>query len=384
MNLLKKTVAILLTAVFVFSLSACHPKDEVAISSGDYKITSAMYSYYLVMADADAKQLINSSDKYDTKADGFKYIDQTIEGKKYTDYVKEKALESCLRYITIAKLCDEADLELEDDKVEEWKGTAQYYWNYAYGAVFAQNGIAYSTYEKILLNEALYNAYFDYLYLEGGEKEMAKADIQKNLDSHYSAVYIITHDYSDQDEPDLDKIKQDLEKYKKLFEKGKTYDEVKAEYDADQKAESDSSNPSSSTGSTSSNTSSTGSDTSSESKEEEKKPLDEDIVILTDNENSNTSGVSYFEKYSEVAKMKEGEVALIADSDNKVVSIVVKKNINADAYYFDTLSGEIVYMVNGEGFDSFLKDEAKKIDYTANDYAVNQFKVKKIKDGSEQ
>ena len=82
--------------------------------------------------------------------------------------------------------------------------------------------------------------------------------------------------------------------------------------------------------------------------------------------------------------MKEGEVALIADSDNKVVSVVVKKNINADAYYFDTLSGEIVYMVNGEGFDSFLKDEAKKIDYTVNDYAVNQFKVKKIKDGSEQ
>ena len=109
-----------------------------------------------------------------------------------------------------------------------------------------------------------------------------------------------------------------------------------------------------------------------------------DPFILTDNENSNTSGVSYFEKYSEVAKMKEGEVALIADSDNKVVSIVVKKNINADAYYFDTLSGEIVYMVNGEGFDSFLKDEAKKIDYTVNDYAVNQFKVKKIKDGSEQ
>lgn len=377
MNILKKTVAILLTAVFVFSLSACHPKDEVAISSGDYKITSAMYSYYLVMADADAKQLINSSDEYDTKADGFKYTDQTIEGKKYTDYVKEKALEGCLRNITIAKLCDEAGLKLDKEKQDEWKNTAQYYWNYAYGAVFEQNGIAYSTYEKLLLNEALYNAYFDYLYLEGGEKEMAKADIQTNLDKHYSAVYIITHDYSDEEKPDLDKIKQDLEKYKKLFEKGKTYDEVKAQYDADQKAESDSSNPSSSTDSTSSTT-------SSDSKEEEKKPADKNIVILTDNEDTNSGEASYFEKYSEVAKMKEGEVALIADSDNKVVSIVVKKNINADAYYFDTLSGEIVYMVNGEGFDSFLKDEAKKIDYTVNDYAVNQFKVKKIKDGSEQ
>ena len=42
--------------------TACHPKDEVAISVGDYELTSAVYSYYLVMADQAAKSVI-SSDK---------------------------------------------------------------------------------------------------------------------------------------------------------------------------------------------------------------------------------------------------------------------------------------------------------------------------------
>ena len=60
MKTLKKALAIVLAVVFVLSLAACHPKDEVAISAGDYKITSAMYSYFLTMADSEAKNIINT------------------------------------------------------------------------------------------------------------------------------------------------------------------------------------------------------------------------------------------------------------------------------------------------------------------------------------
>ena len=404
MKMLKKAVALLLAVAFIFTLAACHPKDEIAISSGDYEITSAMYSYYLVMADSEAKGIVDESG-VDTKAKGFKYTDQKVEDKPYTEYVKDKALENCLRHIALAKLCKEAKVELDKDTADGWKSTANYYWNYAYGGVFSQNGIAYSTYEKILLNEALYNEYFDYLYTGDGEKAMAEADIKSNLNDHYSAVYLISHDYSEVEKPDLDKIKEGLEKYKEMFEKGKTYDEVKAAYDADQKAESDENTSSGSTSSNSSNTSSNSSNTSSttssessktdssadststttssEDKEEEEKPIDEDITILTDNDGASSGLATVFTKYADVAKLKDGEVAIIADSDNKVVHIVVKKDINADKYYLDNLSDEVVYMVNGEGFDKFLAEQAKALDYTVNNYAVNRFKVNKIKDGSE-
>lgn len=409
MKMLKKAVALLLAVAFIFTLAACHPKDEVAISAGDYEITSAMYSYYLVMADSEAKGIVDKSG-VDTKAKGFKYADQKVEGKAYSDYVKDKALENCLRHITLAKLCKEAKVELDKETADGWKSTAAYYWNYAYGGIFSQNGIAYSTYEKILLNEALYNEYFDYLYTGDGEKAMSEADIKSNFTDHYSAVYLISHDYSKVEKPDLDKIKEGLEKYKEMFEKGKTYDEVKAAYDADQKAESDknntssgttssnssntssnSSNTSSTTSSTTSNDSSkndssannTSSTTSSEDKKEEAKPVDADITVITDNDGASSGLATVFTKYADVKKLKDGEVAIIADSDNKVVHIVVKKDITADKYYLDNLSDEVVYMVNGDGFDKYLAEQAKALDYTVNNYAVNRFKVNKIKDGSE-
>ena len=407
MKMLKKAVALLLAVAFILTLSACHPKDEVAISCGDYEVTSAMYSYYLVMADSEAKSLIDSSDNYDTKAAGFKYTSQKIDGKSYTDYVEELALAKCKRYIVLEKLCDEAKVALDEDEKKDWISTAQYYWAYAYGSVLSLNGVSYNTYEKIFLNEALYNSYFDHLYLEGGEKEMSKADIQTNFDSHYSAVYLLTYDYSSEEKPDLDKIKKDMEKYKELFEDGKTFDEVKAQFDKDTAKESNttSSSTTSSTASNSSNTSSTTSNTSSttstdsssnssttdtssttssEEKEEEKKPVDEDIVILTDNDKTSSGVAQTFTKYSDVAKLKDGEVAIIADSDNKKVYVVVKKDINADEYYLNKISDEVVYMVNGEGYDKLLEEAASKLDCKVSSFAIGQFKVSKIEDGSKQ
>ena len=135
MKMFKKALAVVLAIVFVLSLAACHPKDEVALSSGDYKITSAMYSYYLTMADREAKSLIANSDDYKTDDASFDLYKQTIEGKSYEEYVKAKAIEGCLRYITLAKLCDEAKLEIDKEDKEGWDSTAEYYWNYAYGPI---------------------------------------------------------------------------------------------------------------------------------------------------------------------------------------------------------------------------------------------------------
>ena len=101
MKMLKKTVALLLAVAFIFTLAACHPKDEVAVSSGDYKVTSAMYSYFLVMADSEAKSVIDANDEIDTSAKNFSYYKQKIEDKPYETYVKDLAMEKCLNYITL-------------------------------------------------------------------------------------------------------------------------------------------------------------------------------------------------------------------------------------------------------------------------------------------
>ena len=422
MKIFKKAVALLLCVAFIFTLAACHGKDEVAISSGDYKITSAMYSYYLVIADGEAKKKVDES--ADTKAEGFSYYKQTIDGKKFEDYVKDLALEKCLYHITLQKLADETGVKLDDEATKGYKSTAEYYWNYGYSTVMLENGVAFSTYEKIMLNDALYALLFEDKYGEKGKEAISDKDIAAALSDNYAGVYMLSIDYSDDEKADTAKLKEELKKYQERLVKGEDFAKVKADFDAAQKAKEEAEkNNSSSTGSSSKtdSTSSTGSSsktdstssaesssktdstsstessskndsssdksssttTSSEEKEEEPKPEDANISVLTSYEDTYSGAATYFEKFANVKKLEQGKTEIIDDGENKVMYLVMKKDVTKDKYYLDELTDEIRYLLKGDTFDKFLEDYSSKLDYTVNDFAIGQFKVKKIYDGTE-
>ena len=422
MKIFKKAVALLLCVAFIFTLAACHGKDEVAISSGDYKITSAMYSYYLVIADGEAKKKVDES--ADTKAEGFSYYKQTIDGKKFEDYVKDLALEKCLYHITLQKLADETGVKLDDEATKGYKSTAEYYWNYGYSTVMLENGVAFSTYEKIMLNDALYALLFEDKYGEKGKEAISDKDIAAALSDNYAGVYMLSIDYSDDEKADTAKLKEELKKYQERLDKGEDFAKVKADFDAAQKAKEEAEkNNSSSTGSSSKtdSTSSTGSSsktdstssaesssktdstsstessskndsssdksssttTSSEEKEEEPKPEDANISVLTSYEDTYSGAATYFEKFANVKKLEQCKTEIIDDGENKVMYLVMKKDVTKDKYYLDELTDEIRYLLKGDTFDKFLEDYSSKLDYTVNDFAIGQFKVKKIYDGTE-
>ena len=394
MKTLKKALALLLAVMFVLSMAACHPKDEAAITSGDNVVTSAMYSYYLTMADLEAKSLIGSSEDYDTTAAGFSYYKQKIDNVPYEEYVKNKALENSLRYLALEKLCKDAKLEIPAEDIKGMESTADYYWNYSYGYVLMQNGVSFETYKKIFMNDALYSEYFDYLYGAEGEKAVVAESLKTDLTENYSAVYMITHDYSKETEPDVDAISESLNKYVTALKEGTAYADVLAQYNADNKTDTSSSTTTSSTTTSSEDASETTSSqdasdttssntTSSEEATEEKKAQDSEIKVLTKYEETYTGEATLFTKYEDVEKLGADEVALIHDEDAKAYYIVVKKDITADEYYLETLSDEIRYLLKGEEFDNLLKETAEKLDYTVHNYAINQFKVKKIYDGSD-
>lgn len=421
MKIFKKAVALLLCVAFIFTLAACHGKDEVAISSGDYKITSAMYSYYLVIADGEAKKKVDES--ADTKAEGFSYYKQTIDGKKFEDYVKDLALEKCLYHITLQKLADETGVKLDDEATKGYKSTAEYYWNYGYSTVMLENGVAFSTYEKIMLNDALYALLFEDKYGEKGKEAISDKDIASALSDNYAGVYMLSIDYSDDEKADTAKLKEELKTYQERLDKGEDFAKVKADFDAAQKAKEEAEkNNSSSTGSSSKtdSTSSTGSSsktdstssaesssktdstsstessskndsssdksssttTSSEEKEEEPKPEDANISVLTSYEDTYSGAATYFEKFANVKKLEQDKTEIIDDGENKVMYLVMKKDVTKDKYYLDELTDEIRYLLKGDTFDKFLEDYSSKLEYTVNDYAIGQFKVKKIYDGT--
>ena len=212
MKILKKSLAVLLAIVFVLSMAACHPKDEVAISVGEYELTSAVYSYYLVMADQAAKSIISSDTKtYNTSDPNFDLYKQTIEGKSYVDYVKAAALEECKYFLTLAKLAGDAKVSLAADEAEYSDAYAEFEWEYyGYGPILEENGVSLATYKNIKRTEALYTKYFQHLYDEGGVKAVDKETIKKTLNDNYQAVYMITHSYSDVKEPNTEEIAKSL------------------------------------------------------------------------------------------------------------------------------------------------------------------------------
>ena len=428
MKTFKKAVAILLAVAMLFALAACHGKNEVAISSGDYEITSAMYSYYLVIANNEAKSKVSES--VDTTAEGFSFYEQTVDGVDFIDYVEKLALEKCLYHITLQKLADEAGVKLDDETAAGYKSTAEYYWNYGYSTILTENGVSYETYEKIFLNDALYALLFDNKYGKDGTEAIGEDAIASALTENYAAVYMLSIDYSKDEKADTAKLKEELKTYQDRLDKGEDFAKVKEDFDAAQKAKENSSSNNTSSSTTSSTTSSGASSTTSSgtssttssgasstttsttsstdsstttsttssgdssttsstdsssttSSKEEEKAKDSNITVLTSYEETYIGVATYFSKFANVKKLEEGKTEIIDDGTNKVMYLVLKKDVTADEYYLNKLTDEIRYLLKGKTFDDFLADYSSKLDYDVSDFAIGQFKVKNIYEGSE-
>jgi len=57
MKKVKKLLSLVLVLIMVLSLTACHKKDEVAITLGEHTITSAVYLTALISAEQEAKNI---------------------------------------------------------------------------------------------------------------------------------------------------------------------------------------------------------------------------------------------------------------------------------------------------------------------------------------
>ena len=76
--------------------------------------------------------------------------------------------------------------------------------------------------------------------------------------------------------------------------------------------------------------------------------------------------------------MKKGAIKLIEEEDGIV--LVVKQDIKADKYYYETLDSEARHLIADDEFEADILEYAKTLKADINKYATGQFKVKKIKE----
>ena len=206
------------------------------------------------------------------------------------------------------------------------------------------------------------NLYFDHLYGEGGEKEIAAKKIETKLYDKFIIANMLEVTFSEETDKEKKEIKTKFEKYADDLKNGKrSFEEIYKEYhkikDETKKDKTD----------------------KDETESKEDKPLDQYATVL------GASGTGYEnDNYKTIKKMKTGEVKLIEKDDKAGYIVVVKKDIKADKYYLKNLDSTVRHLIADEEYQEFIQKTAKDLKAKINKYAVNQFKVKNIVEPSYQ
>ncbi len=365
MKNLKRMLAMALVLLMLFSFAGCHKKNEIAVTVGDVEFTSAYYMCALINADSEAKTLVNESLEEDDKSSSeeIDYFSQKVEGKDYVEWVEQKAMTTLKQVAAYKILCEKNKLEPDKEDVAQAEQYAQYYWSsYGYGAYFEPNGVSQATYTKYMTDSYFAETYFEFVYGKDGEKAIAADEIKTKMNENFITANILNATYeSDATDADKTALKTKLEGYVTALKAGtKSFEQVYKEYNdiKDEEKKED-----------------TAESTDKETEEKELEPQDQYASVLGAKETVYES-----EQYDTVKAMAVGEVKLIELEDKTGFVLAVKKDINADPYYLDNLDMTVRHIIADDEFEKDIETYIKDLKVDVNDYAVKQFKVKKIKE----
>ena len=351
MKNIKRVFALALVLVMALTVAACHPKDEVAVKIGDVEFTSAYYMCALINADSEAKSKVQEELSEDESTEDVDYYSKKIDDKDFVTWVEDTAMDSLKEIAAYKTLCKENDLEISEEDAANAENYASYYWSsYGYSAYFEPNGVGESTYTQYMKDSYYASVYFEHLYGEGGEKEIAADTVKTKMYDNFVIADIIEVSFSEKSDDEITALKDKIKGYAADLKNGKkTFEEVYKDYngttdEAEDTAESD-----------------------------EPRPKDKYASILGAEDTVYAS-----DQYETVKAMATGEVKVIELDDDAGLVLAVKQDITADSYYLDTLDMTVRHLIADEEYEKDIKDYAAKMDCEVNNYAVKQFKVKKI------
>ncbi len=358
MKIFKKTAAVALALALLLGLTACHPANEVALTVGGYEYTSAFYMCAFLQADGEAQSKVNEAytDAGKDTTD-IKYKKEKIDGKKYGDWVRERAVEIVTVYAYMEQQCDEKGVKLSDEEHTEAESYAEYYWNYyGYSSYYSANGVSYDTFKEYYLYGSLMQTYFLSIYGKDGTDAVPEEEIKTFMNDNFVLADALTVSlYDDQgqaltDEQVAEK-KTALEGYKTRLDGGEEFKKIYEEENGEGSA-----------------SSSAGGDDV---------PQD-NLAQVFGSDKTESYESDYFD---DIKAMALGESKIIDDSDNSTLLLVVKKDVLADPYYYNEMSESILNLMKYDDFEEDMKAAAGKMDVQRNNFAINRFTVGKIKEG---
>ncbi len=369
MKLMKKIIAAVIALILTFSITGCHEKNEVAVTVNGFEYTSAYYMCALIDAYMEGQNEVYNA-LSSTATGNIDYFKQKINGKKFDVWVKDRAIEILKEIGTYQKLCADAGLKITDELKSNAEYTALVYWNYyGYADLYNPNGVSYETYLKYMTDSSYYQLYFEHLYGEGGSKEISNETLEEKLYKDFIIADMLEVTFSSETDKEKEEIKTKFEKYLADLKDGKmTFEEVYNDYNKSEEETKEDADHDHEDAETSDEDKDTEED-------EEKKPLDEYATILGAKDTGYEN--DYFD---EINKMATDEIKLITKADGKGYILVVKKDIKADPYYRENLDSTVRHLLKDEEYEADMAKLFPKAKVEINNYAVDRFKVKEIKE----
>ncbi len=347
-NILKRTVTLLISVCLVLSLAACHRPGEIAVTVGGEEFSSGFYACAFLSASTAARNRVYEETGSSSISDKELFA-KTIDGIGYTEWVKKQALEICKQMVAAKQLCEQNSVStaeyLESAKTtaeSEWKANTEY---------FEKNGIGLESYKKFCAYEQYSNAYFDYLYGEGGPEEVKDDVLNKYITDNYVYVNLLDVDVTGMDETKLAEQEKKFNDYIDRVKKGEKFAKIYAE----------------------------ATDTA----------YTEDAT--DDGTFSNTNGIiwgnkeTYYENdyFDKVKDMEANSLKIVTDDTTvqgyKYMLLIYKGNILSEKNTkLEAIKGVAMNDMKGDEFAEILNKQAQSVTVAENEKSTKQFKVDKV------
>lgn len=185
MKSLKKCAALLTTAVFAGSMATSCGNTRYGLVVDDSEVKAGVFIYYTISAYYDAVQTIGADGTDTSNSKNVK--NAMIDGVSSTEWIQNKATESCVDYVAVNKEFDKLNQQLTDEEKESVDSTVSYFIE-ANGDIFEKNGISEASVREVVEYEYKWRHVFDYYYGFEGEKGMSEDDLKQYYQDNNARV----------------------------------------------------------------------------------------------------------------------------------------------------------------------------------------------------
>ncbi len=226
MKKLKTCLAGLFAAVLLFSVTGCSGDTTWVFETEKGTVPAGVYISYLQDAYTDAQNELGSTENI---------WDQTIDDISVEQWIINRAIERTKQYIAVDVMFDELGLTLGTEGQNTIKNKADTYWE-QYQTSCEENGISYSSVEKLAESDYKTQKVFEYYYETDGVEAVNEETIKEYFYDNYAKVKYISisrYDLETGEEKDDEAIQDLIDEYVTQLNKGEDIDTLIDSYYAE-------------------------------------------------------------------------------------------------------------------------------------------------------